>query len=285
MDRILASEAGDPSSNLGGSATSRKDGNTDGKRRQMFRRSRRGKAARERFYFLRIGTPGISPQNAFFHHEFRRVDRMFSVLKKIAARARLRKALRIAAALYIAGTLAFFVLFGLVAYTPLGWKLTEMQVCWAAFGELWDDADAVVVLGGDAQRAADAVKIFNAGKARRIVVSADERAMLDVLAGAKIPPEKICVDDKPRRTIDHPRTIRSCGITPESKIIVASTRLQERRAARLFREAGYTRVQVYSQTREIRFPEMVENGAMLGVSGAVDVFYSYLAWLKYLIVD
>ena len=116
-------------------------------------------------------------------------------------------------------------------------------------------------------------------------VSADERAMLDVLAGAKIPPEKICVDDKPRRTIDHPRTIRSCGITPESKIIVASTRLQERRAARLFREAGYTRVQVYSQTREIRFPEMVENGAMIGVSGAVDVFYSYLAWLKYLIVD
>ncbi len=210
---------------------------------------------------------------------------MFSVLKKIAARARLRKALRIAAGLYIAGTLAFFVLFGLVAYTPLGWKLTEMQICSTPFDELWDDADAVVVLGGDAQRAADAVKIFNAGKARRIVVSADERAMLDVLAGAKIPPEKICVDDKPRRTIDHPRTIRSCGITPESKIIVASTRLQERRAARLFREAGYTRVQVYSQTREIRFPEMVENGTMIGVGGAVDVFYSYLAWLKYLIVD
>ena len=157
---------------------------------------------------------------------------MFSVLKKIAARARLRKALRIVAGLYIAGTLAFFVLFGLVAYTPLGWKLTEMQICSTPFDELWDDADAVVVLGGDAQRAADAVKIFNAGKARRIVVSADERAMLDVLAGA-----------------------------------------------------GYTRVQVYSQTREIRFPEMVENGAMLGVSGAVDVFYSYLAWLKYLIVD
>ena len=32
MDRILASEAGDPSSNLGGSATSRKGANAAGKR-------------------------------------------------------------------------------------------------------------------------------------------------------------------------------------------------------------------------------------------------------------
>ena len=38
----------------------------------------------------------------------------------------------------LAGTLAFFVLFGLVAYTPLGWKLTEMQICSTPFDELWD---------------------------------------------------------------------------------------------------------------------------------------------------
>lgn len=197
----------------------------------------------------------------------------------------LKKALKWGAVLYIAGTLAFFLIFAAIAYTPLGYALEEAQIRSTPFDELMDDAEAVVILGGDAQRAADAVKVFNAGKAKRIVVSADERAALDVLLGAKIPPEKISVDAEPLRTIDHPRTIRACGITPQSKIIITSTRLQERRAARLFRDAGYTNFQIYSQTHEIRFPEMVEKNRRLGVAGAVDVFYSYLAWLKYQLVD
>lgn len=206
------------------------------------------------------------------------LDPLFS--KKI-----LKKTLRRAIRLYVAGTLAFFLAFAAVAYTPLGYLLEELQIRSTPFAELMNDAEAVVILGGDSQRAADAVKVFNAGKARRIVVSADERAVLDVLLGANVPPEKISVDSAPRRTIDHPRTIQTCGITPRSRIIITSTRLQERRAARLFRDAGYTDFQVYSQTREIRFPEMVESGRPIGVSGAVDVFYSYLAWLKYQLFD
>ena len=196
-----------------------------------------------------------------------------------------RKLLKIVACLYIAGTLSFFILFGIIAYTPVGYMLEAPQIESTPFDELWDDAEAVVILGGDAQRASDAVKVFNAGKARCVVVSADERAMLDVLHGAKIPPEKIFIDDKPLRTIDHPRTIQACGITPDTKIIITSTRMQERRAARLFREAGYTQFQIYSQTHEIRSPERIEKGIRLGISGAVDVFYSYLAWLKYWLVD
>ena len=231
MDRILASEAGDPGSNPGGSA--------------IFR---------------------------FF---------CFMKLKELLP----RKLLKFIAYTYTAGTLGFFLLFGIIAYTPVGYMLEAPQIESTPFDELWDDAEAVVILGGDAQRAADAVKVFNAGKARRIVVSADERAMLDVLYGAKIPPEKISVDEKPLRTIDHPRTIQDCGITPETKIIITSTRMQERRAARLFREAGYTQFQIYSQTYEVRAPERIEKGIRLGVSGTVDVFYSYLAWLKYWIVD
>ena len=81
MDRILASEAGDPSSNLGGSATSRKGANAAGKRSfPPCRAVAGGVPAKPRisavpvagkplgnvFVFLRIGTPGISPQNAFF---------------------------------------------------------------------------------------------------------------------------------------------------------------------------------------------------------------------------
>lgn len=196
-----------------------------------------------------------------------------------------RKVLRRAAQIYIAGTLAFFALFLLVAYTPLGLALGEPQCECTPFDELADDAEAVVILGGDPVRAADAVKVFYAGKARRIVVSSDELRMLDVLRGARVPEDKIAVDPAPLRTIDHPRTIQTCGITPDTKIIITSTSLQERRAAHLFREAGYTNFQIYSQTHEIRYPYLRASGQMLGVKGAVDVFYAYLAWLKHALVD
>ncbi|MBQ8723278.1 MAG: YdcF family protein [Opitutales bacterium] len=205
--------------------------------------------------------------------------------KNLFSRKGLKKMLKWSVRVYVAGTLVFFALFLAIAYTPLGYKLEELQIESTPFEELWDDAEAVVILGGDSQRAADAVKVFNAGKARRVIVSADERAMLDVLLGAKIPAEKISVDTKPLRTIDHPRTILEHGITPETKIIITSTRLQERRAARLFREAGYTNFQVYSQTHEVRFPEKVEKEISEGQFGALDIFYSYLAWLKYWLVD
>lgn len=210
---------------------------------------------------------------------------MFSLLKNYLKNPLLKKLLKWVCRFYIVGSLLFFTLFLSIAYTPLGYKLAELQITSTPFDELWDDADAVVILGGDAQRASDAVKVFNAGKAKRIVVSADKRAMLDVLLGAGIPLKKISVDSEPKRTIDHPRTIQSCGITPQSRIIITSTRLQERRAAHLFREAGYSNFQVYSQTQEIRFPELVKKGRPLGVSGAVDVFYSYIAWAKHLLVD
>ena len=210
---------------------------------------------------------------------------MLNFFKNIFATERSRKILKWATRIYIAGSLAVFALFFGIAYTPLGCWFTELQIVSTPFDELDDDAEAIVVLGGDPMRAADAVKIFNAGKAKRIVISGDECALLDVLHGAKIPPEKIFVDSEPLRTIDHPRTIRAAGITPQTKIIITSSRLQERRAAHLFREAGYTNFQIYSQTHEIRFPEMLKTSGHVGASGAVDVFYSYLAWLKHGIVD
>ncbi len=205
--------------------------------------------------------------------------------RKLFSGIALRRLKKWAMRFYFAGTLSFFALFLLIAYTPLGYKLEELQIASTPFEELWDDAEAIIILGGDSQRAADAVKIFNAGKARRIIVSADERAMLDILLGANIPVEKISVDTKPRRTFDHPRSISEHGVSPESKLIITSTRLQERRAARLFRDAGYTNFQIYSQTREVRFPEKVEKGIPEGPAGALDIFYSYLAWLKYWLTD
>ena len=96
------------------------------------------------------------------------------------------------------GNLCFSVLFlglwGIVAYTPLGVYLAEVQSEATLFGELPDNVDAIVVLGGQSMRAADASKLYYAGKSDRIIVSADEEALLDVLLGANIPRNRIELD-------------------------------------------------------------------------------------------
>ena len=179
----------------------------------------------------------------------------------------------------------FFVVWGLVAYTPIGVWLEEAQSEATSFDALPEKADAIVVLGGQSMRGADAVKLYYAGKADRIIVSADEEAMLDVLLGAKIPRERIELDVVPKRTADHPQTILSLpGITKQSHLIIASDQMQERRAAQLFRDAGYEHFWIYSQWHDIRVPQLRENG-YIGPVEAVRVGWRYLAWVKYWIVD
>lgn len=134
-------------------------------------------------------------------------------------------------------------------------------------------------------RGADAAKLYYAGKAERIIVSADEEAMLDILLGVKIPRERIVLDIVPERTADHPRTILSVpGITKQSRLIIASDQMQERRAARLFRDAGYENFWIYSQWHDIRVPQ-IHAGGHIGPVEAVRVVWRYLAWVKYWFVD
>lgn len=60
--------------------------------------------------------------------------------------------------------------------------------------------------------------------------------------------------------------------------------MQERRAARLFRDAGYEHFWIYSQWHDIRVPELHEKGC-IGPVDAVRVGWRYLAWIKYWLVD
>lgn len=209
---------------------------------------------------------------------------MFASLKKIFSSARFRLLRKWILRLYIAGTLTAIAVFLLVSRTRFGIELYDYQTESTPFAELPDDADAVVILGGDEVRAIDAAKIFNAGKAKRVVVSADETANLDALFAAKIPRERISVDPAALRTADHPYTIQAYGISPESRIIITSTLMQERRAARLFRDAGYKNFWIYSSSREIRLPELRERG-YIGTCNAVHAIYAHLAWLKYWLFD
>ena len=182
-------------------------------------------------------------------------------------------------------SLLFFGVWGIVAYTPLGVILLEWQSEATPFDELPERADAIVVLGGQSMRGADAVKLYYAGKAERIIVSADEEALLDVLSGANVPRVRVELDIFPKRTADHPQTILSLpGITKQSRLIIASDQMQERRAARLFRDAGYEHFWIYSQWHDIRVPQIRENGR-IGPVESVRVAWRYLAWVKYWLVD
>lgn len=179
----------------------------------------------------------------------------------------------------------FALIFALAAYTPIGvWLLVEQSRA-TSFEDLPENVDAIVVLGGQSMRAADAAKLYYAGKSKRIIVSADEDAALDVLLGVNIPRENIELDLLPKRTADHPRTILSLnGITKESRIIIASDQMQERRAARLFKDFGYKHFWIYSQWHDIRIPQIKAAG-QIGPVEAGRVVWRYLAWGRYWFVD
>lgn len=177
------------------------------------------------------------------------------------------------------------LVFCLVAYTPLGVRLLEAQSIATPFEKLPESADAIVVLGGASMRGADAAKLYYAGKAKRIIVSADETVMLDILLGVNIPREHIELDIFPERTADHPKTILALpGISKQSRLIIASDQMQERRAARLFKDAGYENFWIYSQWHDIRVPQIRERGK-IGPVETARVGWRYLAWVKYWLVD
>lgn len=198
---------------------------------------------------------------------------------------------RWALTLYVAGLSCLFGLVLLIAGTPLGEWLEDAQRTGAVGFENLRAAEAVVILGGDeGTRVIGAEKVYRAGKARRIIISADEDFLSDALAAGGIPRSKIDVDTLPKRTVDHPRTILAIpGISKETQLIVTSSRLQERRAKFLFEKAGYKDVQVYSleRDRELfkrehpeKFPPRRWN-----FDRVYNIAYAYLAWVKYFFVD
>ena len=203
----------------------------------------------------------------------------------------IKKILCAVLAIYVLATLAAIAGAIAIAGTPLGrWLEDAQRNCCTPFENL-QSADAIVILGGDeGSRTIAAEKAFRAGKAPAIIISADEDRILDALLAGGIPRERIFIDPNPQRTIDHPRTIQGiCGITPQSRIIVTSSRLQEARAKHLFEKAGYDAVQIYSFERDYQqfkdeHPEKFPPDSW-DYQRVLNVSYSYLAWLKYFIVD
>lgn len=192
---------------------------------------------------------------------------------------------------WLAGTTLLIGLVLLIAGTSVGDWAENLQCTVCTPFENLRSADAIVILGGDeGTRTIGAEKAFRSGKAPRIIVSADEDFIADALAAGGIPRSRIEIDPLPKRTIDHPQTILKIpGISRESRLIVTSSRLQERRAKFLFEKAGFKDVQIFSLENERRlfqkahpekFPPPTWN-----FHRVYDIGYAYLAWVKYFLVD
>ncbi len=126
--------------------------------------------------------------------------------------------------------------------TPVGTMAAQRLMASTPLGEL-PNADAIVILGGDPFRAADALRVYRAGKAPLIVISGDPAESLPILDAGQIPRSVVRFDTAPLRTMDHPRTIQSIeGIDQSSRLILISSMLHQQRALSVFREAGYHHV-------------------------------------------
>ena len=187
--------------------------------------------------------------------------------------------------------LSVIAIYAAIAGTPLGDYLArEQQKVCVSFEEL-QPADLIVVLGGDSgQRALSAMRVWRAGLAPRLVVTGQDIIVEYLIAGG-VPATDIAVDSLAKRTIDHPETIKKVvpGLDENTRIIITSSGLQERRAKFLFERAGYKNVQIYSWERDYQeyqraHPEAFPPSAW-DASNANRVCYAYLAWLKYFIVD
>lgn len=205
----------------------------------------------------------------------------------------LKKMLRRVCAVVCAGTLLALAVFFVAASRPVGDLLEDWQRAGTTpFAEL-RPADVIVVLGGDeGTRSLGAAKAFRAGLAPSIVVSSDEDFILDALAASGIPRDAIFVDPLAKRTIDHPDTIRKVpeiSLSTESRLIVSSSRFQERRAKFLFERAGFRDVQIYSldadrMAFQCKHPEKFSR-PFWHFRRVGELAYAYLAWVKYFIAD
>jgi uncharacterized SAM-binding protein YcdF (DUF218 family) len=173
--------------------------------------------------------------------------------------------------------LVFFPAWFVLGFTPAGkWLGGEMAQTPTA-AQL-TPADAIVILGGEPSRAVAAAQLYRKGLARRQIVSADSVRMLQTLEVCGIDPAAVEIEDLARTTADHPRTIQTLpGISPRSSLILVTSGFHPARVQMIFRRAGYTRFQIYSNSsRWWKLQKKPYIGAVQGIK----LMYELLAYAK-----
>ncbi|MGM0489715.1 MAG: YdcF family protein [Planctomycetota bacterium] len=180
-------------------------------------------------------------------------------------------------------SMAFLLVVVLLKFSPVGMMMAEPMMRSTPLAEL-PQADAIVVLGGDAFRLADAMRVYRAGKAPLIVVCGASEAAADFLEIGQVPSRDVRWDWAPKRTADHPRTIQAVAeIDESSKIILVSSLLHQRRALQVFRDAGYARVWVCSWEWEEHLA--AKEDRWLGHDKVACLLYEFGARVKSWVVD
>ncbi|NUQ64279.1 MAG: YdcF family protein [Pirellulales bacterium] len=183
----------------------------------------------------------------------------------------------------VAAVSLLFFLSGLtLRFTPVGTRVAEYLMAATPLDQL-PQADAIVVLGGDPLRSADALRIYRAGKAPMIILSGEAEEALSILDAGMVPRCVVRLDTAPRRTMDHPRTILSVGgIDHSSRLILVSSKLHQRRALAIFRQAGYNDVWMTSIETELHYARKKRQPNHIEVAC---VFYEVAARVKSWLVD
>jgi len=203
-------------------------------------------------------------------------------MSKQRTKAWVAKFVRWGRRIFIDVSALFFVSFLLLTFTPIGNFISARLMESTPLDKL-PQADAIVILGGDLFRAADALRVYRAGKAPMIIVSGKRDESMPILQAGQVPLRDLRFDYAPKRTVDHPRTILSInGINRSSKLILISSELQQRRALRLFRQAGYTNVWVCSMEWE-RY--LAGGKKRLPNDCFSRILYEFGAWIKGGLVD
>jgi len=172
-----------------------------------------------------------------------------------------------------------------VLLTPAG-ALLETHLMSSTPLEELPQADAIVCLGGDLFRAADALRVYRAGKAPLIILSGEAEEALPIVEAGQVPRSAIRVDTAPERTMDHPRTIKSIeGIDESSRLILISSALQQRRALNIFRDAGYDQVWVCSFEWELHQEDDPDEEEGLALARVARVMYETGARMKSWVID
>jgi uncharacterized SAM-binding protein YcdF (DUF218 family) len=148
-------------------------------------------------------------------------------------------------------------------------------------------ADYIVVLGGNDERAVEAAHLFREGWAPTVIVtSADEAAdqLSKVAQAYGVPEAAILVDRRPVRTADHPATIAQLpGIDPaHAHFIILTSSYHTSRSRAVFLKAGYRNVIL--RCPDWRAGGRLDTGKRDWAGRAADVaskLYETLAWALY----
>ncbi len=108
-------------------------------------------------------------------------------------------------------------------------------------------ADYIVMLGGGLERDVEAARLYQEGWAPKIIISIGGRDVdnsEEVLKSFGVPPGDIIVDEQPRRTADHPRTVAALpGVNPASqRFLIVTSPYHTSRSQAVFLKAGYKNI-------------------------------------------